>query len=221
MLGKVTFFSLIRRLRLRLSRHLPPREGFWSAACKKAMRRACFPPSPMRGRRSRRPPLGEGYNKGFPWGKLCAAQPLCDEGMVIAHNLLGKVTFFSLIRRLRLRLSRHLPPGEGFWSAACKKAMRRACVPSPMRGKWREAPDEVVDVNERPLIRLFSLRSKIHPLRHSRIGARRKKPSRLAFFLRLAPRGGGWLPYLKLLFRKRRQPFVNNGGGRGEAREMR
>ena len=32
-----------------------------------------------------------------------------------------------------------------------------------------------------PLIRQFSLRSKSHPLRHSRIGTRLKKPSRLAF----------------------------------------
>ena len=40
------------------------------------------------------------------------------------------------------------------------------------------------------LIRLFSLRSKIHPLRHSRIGARLKKPSRLAFSCASRPTGG-------------------------------
>ena len=41
-----------------------------------------------------------------------------------------------------------------------------------------------------PLIRLFSLRSKSHPLRHSRIGARLKKPSRLAFSYASRPTGG-------------------------------
>ena len=74
--------------------------------------------------------------------------------------------------------------------AASDEAMCCACVPSPMRGRWRGAPDEVVDVNERPLIRLFSLRSKSHPLRHSRIGARLKKPSRLAFSYASRPTGG-------------------------------
>ena len=41
-----------------------------------------------------------------------------------------------------------------------------------------------------PLIRLFSLRSKSHPLRHSRIGAWRKKPSRLAFSFASRSTGG-------------------------------
>ena len=40
--------------------------------------------------------------------------------------------------------------------------MRRACVPSPMRGRWRGAPDEVVDVDDRPLIRQFSRWSNCH-----------------------------------------------------------
>ena len=32
---------------------------------------------------------------GFPWGNLAAAQPqVTDEGIVIAHYLLGKVTCF-------------------------------------------------------------------------------------------------------------------------------
>ena len=74
--------------------------------------------------------------------------------------------------------------------AASDEAMCCACVPSPMRGRCRGAADEVVDVNERPLIRLFSLRSKSLPLRHSRIGARLKKPSRLAFSYASRPTGG-------------------------------
>ena len=104
--------------------------------------------------------------------------------------MLGKVAFFPLIRLFSLRSKSHLPPREGFWSAASDEAMRRASVPSPMRGRWRGAPDEVVDVNERPLIRLFSLRSKSHPLQHSRIGAWRKKPSRLAFSYASRSTGG-------------------------------
>ena len=42
------------------------------------------------------------------------------------------------------------------------KAMRRACVPSPMRGRCRGAADEVVDVDDRPLIRQFSRWSNCH-----------------------------------------------------------
>ena len=47
---------------------------------------------------------------GFPGGKLAAAQPqVTDEGMVIAHNLLGKVTCFPLIRQFSRWSNCHLP----------------------------------------------------------------------------------------------------------------
>ena len=125
-------------------------------------------------------------------------------GRAIVQKRVGNGNYFSLIRRLRLAaqpppspkgrlLVGRFPKGkqrEGFWLAASDEAMCCACVPSPMRGRWRGAPDEVVDVNECPLIRLFSLRSKSHPLRHSRIGARLKKPSRLAFSYASRPTGG-------------------------------
>ena len=59
---------------------------------------------------------------GFPWGKLAAAQPqVTDEGMVIAHCLLGKVTFFpphpSVLPLVELPPSPHcgFAAGEGFW----------------------------------------------------------------------------------------------------------
>ena len=108
--------------------------------------------------------------------------------------MLGKVTFFSLIRRLRLRLSRHLPPREGFWSAASDEAMCCACVPSPMRGRWRGAPDEVVDVNERPPHPSFlpSVEKPAAAAQPHRRSAEKAKP--FDFFLRLAPhrRGEGF-----------------------------
>ena len=70
--------------------------------------------------------------------------------------------------------------GEGFWQCAPEQCAAQAFLPL-LRGRWRGAPDEVVDVDDRPFIRLFSLRSKSLPLRYSRIGARLKKPSNLAF----------------------------------------
>ncbi len=52
---------------------------------------------------------------GFPWGKLAAAQPqVTDEGIAIAHNLLGKVTFFppssvsSPVGRTATRCGKHI-----------------------------------------------------------------------------------------------------------------
>ncbi len=45
-----------------------------------------------------------------------------------------------------------------------------------------------------PLIRQFSRWSNCHPLRHSRIGTRRKKPSRLAFSYASRPQGEGFRP---------------------------
>ena len=76
----VTIAPLIRQFSLRSNCHLLHRrgEGFWYAAANEAMCRASV---------------------GFPWGKLCAAQPLCDEGIATAYNLLGRVTNFSLIRQ--------------------------------------------------------------------------------------------------------------------------
>ena len=66
---------------------------------------------------------------GFPWGKLAAAQPqVTDEGMVIAHNLLGKVTCFpphpSVLPLVELPPSPHcgFAAGEGFWSDASHKS---------------------------------------------------------------------------------------------------
>ena len=119
------------------------------------------------------------------------------------NGLVMVITFPSSVV-FALRLSRHLPPREGFWLAASQRGSNGKAFgrPHPMkqcaapvflpllRGRWRGAPDEVVDVNERPLIRLFSLRSKSLPLRHSRIGARLKKPSRLAFSYASRPTGG-------------------------------
>ncbi len=173
---------------------------------------ACVP-SPMRGRLlvfrfpSSNAPRSVGFSLGWRSCHQARRAQMTDEGGR-DNNLLGKVAFFPLIRQFSRWSNCHLPPREGFCAASLlpriaasprgkafgrphpmKQCAAQAFLPL-LRGRWREAPDEVVDVNDRPLIRLFSLRSKILPLRHSRIGARLKKPSRLAFSYASRPTGG-------------------------------
>ena len=119
---------------LRLSRHLPRKgEGFWLAASNQAVSRA-----------------SAGFSLGWRSCQQARRAQMTDEGGRDT-NLLGKVIFFPLIRLFSLRSKSHLlhRRGEGFWYFASHQAMRCACVPSPMRGRWRGAPDEVVEVNDR------------------------------------------------------------------------
>ena len=133
----VTIAPLIRQFSLRSNCHLLHRrgEGFWYAAANEAMCRASV---------------------GFPWGKLCAAQPLCDEGIATAYNLLGRVTYFSLIRQFSRWSNCHLPRiaasprGKAFGRPHAKKQCAAPVFLPLLRGRWRGAPDEVVDGDDRP-----------------------------------------------------------------------
>ena len=74
-------------------------------------------------------------NVGFPWGKLCAAQPLCDEGKPVVLTCLVRSLAFPLIRQFSRWSNCHLPPREGFWSGKAGEAMRRGSVGSPYEGE--------------------------------------------------------------------------------------
>ena len=95
-------------------------------------------------------PRSVGFSLGWRSCQQARRAQMTDEGGRDT-NLLGKVIFFPLIRLFSLRSKSHLlhRRGEGFWYFASHQAMRCACVPSPMRGRWRGAPDEVVEVNDR------------------------------------------------------------------------
>ena len=132
---------------------------------------------------------------GFPWGKLCAAQPLCDEGKpVVLTCLVRSPSFPSSVSSPVGRTATFSTGGEKAFGMQQPMKQCAALALASLGGSCHAAAQpQVTDegiataynllgkVTNFPLIRLFSLWSKSHPLRHSRIGARLKKPSRLAF----------------------------------------
>ena len=123
---------------------------------------------------------------------------MTDEGITSCPNLLGKGKYFSLIRQFSRWSNCHLPRiaasprGKAFGRP---HPMKQCAAPAShlplLRGRWREAPDEVVDVNDRPphpsvlpLVELPPAAAQPH-----RRSAEKAKP--FGFFLRLAPRRRG------------------------------
>ena len=144
-------------------------------------------------------PRSVGFSLGWRSCQQARRAQMTDEGVVILTCLVRSLAF-PLIRQFSRWSNCHLPRiaasprGKAFGRPHAKKQCAAPVFLPLLRGRWRGAPDEVVDGDDRPphpsvLPSVEKPSAAAQPHRRS---AEKAKP--FGFFLRLAPhrRGEGF-----------------------------